>query len=964
MVFVKLSSWRLPLLVLVLGLILSMLACSLVRQWEESQIAKEISFRSESRMVAFKGAISSILDSGHHVGAAIRNELVTELEHAFSDDEFASIVEHYLTDEEKVGMRNIAWIPVQYNDLDQMEPHYTVLYSVYDSAFGIKAGVNAAMNPTHREHILQAIESGVTSVDMHKDRGSHQVVSLFTPLFDFGEVDSDPSGRKLLGLVYSEWDIGELLQTSQSKLPEGGLDFYLHELNSTGEQTLIYIHRSETRLPAENMLFDPVWKSNFWVAEHQWQLSSSPSPDFVRSHPVVLAWLVIVSGILLSLSFAFYVWRVSIRNELIEREVDLRTAEVQRSRKSLEETEKIAHLGGWEWNIVTDQLIWSDEVYRIFGYKPKAFKPSYERFLKAAHPDDREQLQTAVNTALTDKEYSIIHRIILPDGTIRAVYEQGRVECDDSGKAVRMVGTIQDITEQRRVERRLHRLAMALAETAESVVITNRDGVIRYVNRAFERISGYTADEVLGKRPSIVKSGQHPDEYYELMWNKITHGEAWFGTFTNRDKEGNLYEVEQTISPIHDMQDDISGYVAVQRDVTGERERKSKMEHTQRLESLGILAGGIAHDFNNLLTAIMGNATLAKITTERDKVDVHLERIEAASEHAAELCRQMLAYSGQGEYVREHFDLNERIHDMAELLQVSLSKDAELVMDLEYAPDQVFGDKSQIQQIVMNLVINASEAIDEAGIAGKIELSTKHVEMGEKDFERCFHHEGEQPQPGRYFCLTVSDNGCGMSDETKVKLFDPFFTTKFTGRGLGTSAMLGIVQSHKGAIEVKSELDVGTTFKVYFPCEVTSPADKGVSSMPVVREDAGATGVLFGKSVLLIDDEAYILDIIGLMLEEFGCKIQRASTAMQGIDMFAAKHAEIDLVIMDMTMPEMDGLSCAKRLLEIDPQAVIVLSSGYSKEVLEDRVGSMKIAGFLQKPYTQDDLKLLLKNLS
>jgi PAS domain S-box-containing protein len=955
------SGWKLALIILLLGLSLSMLACSFVRQWEEAQVARELSFRSESRLVAFKSAIGSTLDSGYHVGAAIRNELVVELEHTFSGDEFASIVAHYLTEEEKLGLRNIAWIPTTHNDSGQSDGHYRVLYSLFDSSFGIEAGVDAAMNPTHREHILQAVEAGTTSVDMHRDRASHQIVSLFTPLFDFGEEGGDPSSRKLLGLVYSEWDVGELLQASQAKLPEGGLDFYLHELKPTGEQTLIYVHKSDSGAHEETESFEPVWKEDFWVAEHQWQLSSSPSPEFTRSHPVVLAWMVIVLGTLTSLSIALYVWRVSVRNELIERQVNQRTAEVQRSRRSLEETEKIAHLGGWGRNVSTGELIWSDEVYRIYGYSPKSFKPSYERLLEAVHPDDREQLEMAVNAALDDTRYSSVHRIILPDGSIRAVHEQGRVEHDGSGKAVRMVGTIQDITEQRRAERRVLRLAMALAETAESVVITNKDGVIRYVNRAFEKLSGYSADEVLGQRPNIIKSGQHPDEYYQVMWDKVTRGESWFGTFTNRNKEGGLYEVEQTISPIHDTNGGISGYVAVQRDVTGERERKAKMEHTQRLESLGILAGGIAHDFNNLLTSIMGNATLAKINTDIDKIAFHLERIEVAGEHAAELCRQMLAYSGQGEYVRENFDLNERIHDMAELLQVSLSKSADLIINVGAAPCPVFGDKSQIQQIVMNLVINASEAIDESGVAGKIELSTKQIEMGKDDFERCYHHEGEQPQAGRYVCLTVSDDGCGMSGETKVKLFDPFFTTKFTGRGLGTSAMLGIVQSHKGAIEVETELDKGTTFKVYLPVEKAGVASESPSVMPA-NGDNGVVGI-FGKSVLLIDDETYILDIIGLMLEELGCKTRHASTAMQGIDMFATHHDEIDLVIMDMTMPEMDGLSCAKKLLEIDAEAVIVLSSGYNKEVLEERVGSMKIAGFLQKPYTQSDLRSLLDSL-
>jgi len=935
-----------------------MLVCSFVRDWEESQISKEIAFRSESGMGAFKSAMQSIIDSGHHVGAAIRNEVLYESEHEFSRDEFKSFAENYLTLGEKIGLRNIAWIPAPESPDEQTGAHYRVAYSLYDSAFGIESGVDAAANPTHLEHIQQAIESGETALDMHRDRESHQIISLFVPLFDDDAPEAEHAARKFIGLIYSEWDVGELLRASLSKLPVGGLDFYLHELKPSGENVPIFLHSSRARQFEENHFKEAVWKEDFWVAEHQWQLSSSPSPEFVRSHPVILAWAVIVFGLLLSVSIAIYIWRVSVRNELIELRVDLRTAEVKLSQKSLEETEKIAHLGGWEWDITTGKLSWSDEVYRIFGFEPRQFAPSYDRFLQMIHVEDRDRLEDAVNEALKGNPYNIVHRINMPDGSIRAVQEQGRIEFDDHGKPVRMIGTIQDITEQRRAERRLHRLATALAETAESVIITNSEGVIRYVNRAFEKLSGYSADDIIGKRPNIVKSGEHSDEYYDLMWDKVTNGEAWFGTFINRNREGGLYEVEQTISPIHDMQGDISGYVAVQRDVTGERERRSKMEHTQRLESLGILAGGIAHDFNNLLTAIIGNANLAKLKADTNEIAQYLDRIEATGEHAAELCKQMLAYSGQGEYLREWFDLNDRIHDMIEFLQVSLSKNVTLTIDLEQFPCHVYGDKSQLQQVVMNLVINASEAIEETG---EVKLSTHLVEMAEADFKNCIHHEYEAPKSGFYLCMTVSDNGCGMNDETRLKLFDPFFTTKFTGRGLGTSAILGIVQSHHGALDVESKINVGTTFKVYFPCSVDQAAiGDGVEQLSVQScADAGLTE----KTILIVDDEEYVLEVVSMMVEKAGCKTLRASTATQGIALYEEHDDEIDMIILDMTMPDMDGLSCAKRLLEINADAMLVLSSGYNRDVLEERAGDTKISGFLQKPYSYNELNELIKEL-
>ncbi len=957
----KFAEWRVPLTVLLIGLTLSMIACSYVRDWEEAHNLKEITYRSESRLVAFKGSIGTAIKMAQDVRLAILHELVLEAGDELTEAEFASIVQGNSSVEELKALRSMAWV-IRSEEKPHSEFSYPAVYSLFESGFGVRLGVDVAENPTHREHIKSAARSGEVVADLHLDRDSHQIVSLFVPVFSSVAVTPDHLDEKnLLGVVYSEWDVGALLESSSTALPVSGLDFYLHSLNPSGKDILLYRHASRTRSDInEGKYNETVWRESFSVAEHQWLLSSAPSPYFVDTHPVILAWVVVFVGVLISLLSSIYVWRVSVRSRLIEREVELRTAEVKRSQLSLEETQRISHLGGWEWMVDSDALLWSDEVFRIFGFEPQSFKPSYERFLAAAHPDDRGRLEKAVNEALEDKPYSIVHRIVLPDGGIRFVHEQGRVECNELNKPVRMVGTVQDVTEQHRAERRLHRLAMALAETAESVVITNKEGFIRYVNRAFEKMSGYSEDEVLGKKPSIVKSGDHPDEYYETLWKRLAGGEPWFGTFTNRNKHGEKYKVEQTISPIRDMQGNITGYVAVQRDVTGEQERRAKMEHAQRLESLGILAGGIAHDFNNLLTSIMGNASLARMKKDISEIDKYIGRIESAGEHAAELCRQMLAYSGQGDYVREWFSLNTRIHDMSELMQVSLSKNTQLHMDLEQCNCMINGDKSQIQQVIMNLIINASEAIEETGRGGEIRLSTSQVQMSEADFDHCIHQEGMQPAAGTYFCMTVSDNGCGMGEETRLKLFDPFFTTKFTGRGLGTSAMLGIVQSHNGALNVETEEGVGTTFKIYFPCRMSETLEGSLR----FSEPAKGGGDLTGRTILVIDDEDYILDIVGLMLEEIGCRTMQAANATQGLKLYAEKCDQISMIILDMTMPEMDGLSCARKLLEINPDAVIVISSGYTKEQLAERVDGMNIAGFLQKPYSQEELYAIVKKLS
>jgi len=997
------SSFRkIPCAVFISGLTLTMLAYVFVRDWEESGNLEEISYRSETRLIAIKNSFDFMVESTRHVRSFILNELTVEEKDEVTLDEFMINAKSYLSKRGKKSMQVMAWLPKMLHSehkkmFEKMraesgypiaitnfsgkasqheshdDAHYPLYYAVINPESGLNVGVDIASEPTYRVHLHDAMVSGVTVLHLQVDESGRHIVSLFVPVFKSENLvdkqfsDGSPVGGKskeeqLLGFVFSQWDVGAILEEAVQHFPISGLDFFLDD----DQGAHIYTHTSRSRSEGEaSSRAQVVWQREFNVAEHVWSLNSAPSALFYEHHPIILAWAVLIFGVVVSAGCAFYVFLVSIRKEQVEKEVVLRTKELKQSQERLEETQSIAHLGGWEWNILTRELMWSDEVYRLFGYEPQSVESTFERLNAAVHPDDRERLEAAVKAAFKGENYSITHRIILPDGEVRFVHEQARIEYDDD-KAIRMIGTVQDITDRHRTERSLHRLAMALAETAESVVITNKDGAIRYVNRAFENMSGYSAEEVLDKQPNLVKSDEHSPEYYELMWKKLLSGERWAGTFINRNKRGELYETEQTISPIRDAQNDVTGFVAVQRDVTEEKKRQAKMEHTQRLESLGVLAGGIAHDFNNLLTSILGNANLARRKQDSDgyKVNVHLDRIESASERAAELCRQMLAYSGQGDYMREWFSLNERVHGMSELLQVSMSKRVAFKMYLTPSKYLIYGDKSQIQQVVMNLVINASEAIDEAtkgsSLSGIIQLSTEVIEMSEGGFDGCYYDKHETPKPGNYFCLTVSDDGCGMNAETRLKVFDPFFTTKFTGRGLGTSAMLGIVQSHGGALSLTTEEGKGTTFRVYLPCqEDMEPMEEVV----LHKKDDTLALSQHNQTVLLVDDEKFILETASLMLGAMGCPVICSENATEAIQIYSEQYQDIDLIILDMTMPEMDGVSCAKALLQINPDALIMISSGYNQHVLEERTGDVNIAGYLQKPYSQNELMSLVDRL-
>ncbi|PJC71235.1 MAG: histidine kinase, partial [Zetaproteobacteria bacterium CG_4_8_14_3_um_filter_59_5] len=453
------------------------------------------------------------------------------------------------------------------------------------------------------------------------------------------------------------------------------------------------------------------------------------------------------------------------------------------------------------------------------------------------------------------------------------------------------------------------------------VVLTDTEGYITYVNPAFERCTGYTAAEVIGHTPKIVKSGEHDAEYYAEMWLAITSGKVWRDGFKNRRKDGSIYQVSQSIFPVVDASGAVIAYAAVQQDVTERKRMEEKLRHTDRVESLGVLAGGIAHDFNNLLTSILGHASLAKEKSDTSSpVWHHLERIEQASLSSADLCRQMLAYSGKGKFVVQPVDLSRLIETMGKLVEVSVSKKIGIRYMLSDQLPLIEADVAQMQQVVLNLLTNASEAIGEQ--YGSITVSTGQLAVDTDYLEECLGHE--HIQAGDFVYLEVIDSGCGMSRETQGKIFDPFFTTKMTGRGLGMSAMLGIVRGHRGVLRISSESGQGTSIRVLIPAT-------GEQSRVVAAELPEDIPMKSG-TVLVIDDEEVVREIAQTMLEGMGYGVLKACDGIEGLEQFEEFKERISFVLLDMTMPKMSGLECFAELRRLDPDVRVILSSGYTEQ--------------------------------
>jgi two-component system cell cycle sensor histidine kinase/response regulator CckA len=513
---------------------------------------------------------------------------------------------------------------------------------------------------------------------------------------------------------------------------------------------------------------------------------------------------------------------------------------LQESRERLEFALKGANLGTWDWDLQTDQVVYSDIWAQLLGYRLDETEPTLDFFTRHVHPEDLPAVldRLAEHIERHAPEYESTHRIRTKSGAWIWVHDKGRVVVRDrDGRPVRASGVVLDITESRR-------------------------------------------------------------------------------------NEQDRLDLERQI------------------------------QQSQKLESLGVLAGGIAHDFNNILTSVLGNADLALTgLSPSSPAREHLSEIVASSRRAADLCQQMLAFSGRGSFIVGPMELGALIDDMRGLLESVVSKKAMLVFNLEKDLPLFECDHSQILQVIMNLVINASEAIGEA--EGTITISTGvRVCSGAYLKE---HLQGDRMAPGRYLTLEVSDTGCGMDAETQDRIFDPFFTTKSTGRGLGLAGVGGIVRGHQAAVEVKSEPGKGTTFTLLFPAMAANaslPTEPGAT-----KEDWRGAG-----TILFVDDEETVRTLGARMLSTLGFTVRTAADGREALEVYHEHQEEIALVIMDLTMPRLDGWETFQELRLFDPQVRVLLSSGYAASDADTRFGGQGLAGFLHKPYSLAEFEKQLRS--
>jgi PAS domain S-box-containing protein len=530
----------------------------------------------------------------------------------------------------------------------------------------------------------------------------------------------------------------------------------------------------------------------------------------------------------------------------------------------------------------------------------------------------------------------------LSGGRIVAVAAVANKDSDYDESDARQLALLTDslwrIARARRLEEVQRRLSTAIEQAAEGVIITDVEGTIQYVNPALERMTGYTREELLGNTPRIMKSGEHDTLFYRQLWDTINTGKIWAGRFINRMKDGQLYHQDVTISPVKDASGTTINFVAVKRDITEQLELSKQLLRAQKLEAVGTLAGGVAHDFNNILQVTLGYSELMledEVLPERYRAD--LRKIHESASRGADLVQRLLVFSRRRETKAELLDLNSRISEMRKMLERTLPKMIEIQLVLAEGLARINADPTQVDQVLMNLAVNARDAMPDGG---KLIIETANITLDEE-----YSRTHLEVKLGPYVVLIITDTGAGMDEATLEHIFEPFYTTKETGKGtgLGLAMVHGIVQQHGGHIECYSEPGAGTTFKIYFPALVSDeePEEKVAGPLP----HGGS------ETILLVDDEEMILDLCSRILSKAGYRVITASNGKEALELYQARSDEIALVILDLIMPEMGGKRCLAELLSLDPSAKVVIATGFSAEGPTKDALAAGAKGFVNKPY-------------
>ncbi|MDF7807929.1 PAS domain S-box protein [Pontiellaceae bacterium B12219] len=567
------------------------------------------------------------------------------------------------------------------------------------------------------------------------------------------------------------------------------------------------------------------------------------------------------------------------------------------------------------------------------GYKPDELTD--HSFFDFLHPDD---MASTIDQMAKLKDGEMItnfnNRYRHRDGTYRHLQWSAVPSIVEN----KIYAVAIDMTERTVAEAELRRLSTAIEQSMEAVLITDTSGIIQYANPAFETTTGYRVKEAIGQNPRMLKSDVQNKDFYSNLWKTISSGNTWDGRIVNKRKNGTLYTEEASISPIKDADGRIVNYVAVKRDISEELIKEEELRQAQKMEAIGQLASGVAHDFNNILQGIQGFSELLQMTLGHGTQEYdNAAEIHKASLRAAELTRQLLTFSRKQTFHPQKIELNHAVSDAEALLHILLGETFELVLDLSEIPESIIADQGQLSQTIMNLAVNARDAMPQGG---RLTISTRTVVFEQQDVAAI-----PNAQTGSFACLAVTDNGCGMTTEITERIFDPFFTTKDvgSGTGLGLSVVYGIIQQCNGWIHVYSEVGLGTTFRLYFPLDSSQKKNRGNRPRTSAYQAS--------KRILLVEDQPDIRGMAIKLLSAAGYRVKAVSSAEAGLEAFKTSQGEFELLMSDMVLPGMDGSQLADALREINPTLPVMLFSGYSDHKTRWKHLEERDYVFMTKPF-------------
>ena len=592
-------------------------------------------------------------------------------------------------------------------------------------------------------------------------------------------------------------------------------------------------------------------------------------------------------------------------------------------------------MGSWEWDLASDRLSWSPQLEQLFGLEPGAFGGTYAEFIALVHPADRELVRASIEDAIGQDSPAVVYRAVWPDGTVRWHERKSQRTRDEAGGAGEvMAGVTFDVTEREEAAQSLReseeRFRLIAEHAHDLIALLDVEGRFIYLSPSCESILGFSPGALLG---TVSSELAHPDDEWlvagalrEVRLRKADGTWLWV--------EGLSYELAGSAE---------SQFAVIARDIS-ERKRaevarellEGELRQSQKLEAVGLLAGGIAHDFNNLLSVISGytEILLRRLGREAEGSD-EIAEVAKAADRAARLTRQLLAYSRKQVLQPRPLDLNDLVTETHTMLERVIGENIEFSTVLAQNLGSIYADEGQIEQILMNLVVNARDAMPDGG--------TLVVET-------------RPPTDAGYVTLVVTDTGCGMDKETVARIFEPFYTTKErgAGTGLGLATVYGIVKQSDGYIDVESEPGVGTTFRVYFPLVADAPE----TFRPKPRDERSLLG---SETVLLVEDEAVLRKLGKEMLEAYGYTVLLAGDGVAGLELALSHPLPVDLLMTDILMPRMGGIELAERLSTMRPELKVLYTSGYN-----DSGGSFEgVAGarYLPKPYGMEDLARTLRDL-